>query len=379
MRINGINMYSFMSAILFFSIGLLIIKKMRKNTIFLTKNSTTDLMILLALSFVRVLLPLDLSCALIIPSKSVLPFIQKMLNYSIYDNFTIGAALIIMWVMGAVIIVFRESYKIRTEFKQIHSYRVIRSEQVERVVSNCFPNKKMSVVVSPGVQVPMVTGFVHAFIYLPVVSVTDSELELIIKHELQHIIGGDIFIKFFYMCLKAIFWWNPIVHYFWREVDNILELRCDMAVTRRMKSSERHTYLQAILNVIKQMSLDYKNVPVGALQLTNGNVQENLKQRFELILNKPDYSEKRFRFRSSGIIALALICSYLFIVQPSYAPPADEIVNSKEIREDNSYISINDDGKIVVFVDNTPFMIITYQDLEKDPFNRLSIRRDTDE
>lgn len=59
MGISKISAYSLANAIIFFSVGLLVIKRLRRNTKFLVNNGITALMVLLMLSVIRVLLPLD--------------------------------------------------------------------------------------------------------------------------------------------------------------------------------------------------------------------------------------------------------------------------------------------------------------------------------
>ncbi|MEE0420058.1 MAG: M56 family metallopeptidase [Lachnospiraceae bacterium] len=376
MPIVEISVYSFVSAILFFSIGLVIIRKLRSDTIFLVKNSTTDLIILFMLSICRILLPLDLSYAFIISSESVLPFIERTLNHDIWKHTTIGMILIGVWITGALGVIAKEIWDVVREIKVIRGYRIVQSEQVERIVSKSFANKNINVVVSPEVDVPKAIGFRKAFIYLPVISVTDQEMEFILRHEVQHIKGGDIFVKIFYLLLKAVFWWNPIVYIFQKEVEHLLELKCDMSVTKNMKMEERLTYLETILNVMKQVSLEYKDTSCSLSQLLNGDLQGIMKQRFEVILNKPVENRKKNRVCSKFIIIIAFLCSYLIIIQPAYDPPAEDIVESVTITEDNAYIVIDEEGVIQIFVNNKPFMILSNKDLNMEPFNKLPIKQE---
>ena len=369
-----VSVYSFVSAIVFFSIGLFIIRKLRRNTIFLVKNSTTDLLILFILSICRILLPLDISCSLVISSEYVIPFIQEILSHPVWNDFSIGMILICIWIIGILISIIKEIWNLISDLNKIKKYRTIKSEQVEEVLIKDFPNKKINVVVSPEVDVPKTIGFRHASIYLPLISVSDKQMELIVMHELQHINSGDIFIKLFYLCLKAVFWWNPIVRIFQREVDHMLELKCDMLIAKNMKYEDRIIYLETILNVMKQVSLENVGTPSSISQLVNGDVHGIMKQRFEVILNKPVVNKKKVRIRSWFVIAIVFLCSYFIIIQPVYFPPAEEIAGSVSITEDNAYIVMDDDGTLEVFVDDKPYMVISYDDLYIEPFNNLLIK-----
>ncbi len=146
-------------------------------------------------------MPLDLSYAFIISSESVLPFIERTLNHDIWKHTTIGMILIGVWITGALGVIAKEIWDVVREIKVIRGYRIVQSEQVERIVSKSFANKNINVVVSPEVDVPKAIGFRKAFIYLPVISVTDQEMEFILRHEVQHIKGG-IFCKDILLAFK---------------------------------------------------------------------------------------------------------------------------------------------------------------------------------
>ncbi len=70
------------------------------------------------------------------------------------------------------------------------------------------------------------------------------------------------------------------------------------------------------------------------------------------------------------------MCSYLIIIQPAYDPPAEDIVESVTITEDNAYIVIDEEGVIQIFVNNKPFMILSNKDLNMEPFNKLPIKQE---
>ena len=267
-------------------------------------------------------------------------------------------------------------YDFVVEMQKLRSYKTVKSEQVSRVVEETFANQAVAVVISPEVDIPKVTGLVKAYIYIPLLSVTDDELRLILLHELQHIKGGDIYIKLFYILLKAIFWWNPIMHMFQHEVENMLELRCDMAVTKMMSNEVRIAYLETILKVIKQSEIEGINYSVNLATLANGNIQGITKQRFEVVLNRMEAAQKGVKIRSVILICVAFVCSYFVIVQPVYLPPAEEISGHIEITADNAYIVITADKTIELFVENERYSIITYEEMETLPYNKLQVIRE---
>lgn len=372
MWISKISTYSLANAIIFFSVGLLVIKRLRRNTKFIVNNGITALMVLLMLSVIRVLLPLDFSYALVIPSDTVLPVIQKVTGFHI-GSLTIGSIIMGIWCVGTSYILIKESYHILKTIYSIGKYRIIANEQAERVLKNDFASDKVCVFVSPDVDVPKVTGFIHARIYIPELKLSDHELRLILLHEVQHIRGGDIFIKLFYLLLKAAFWWNPIVRNFELEIENMLELRCDLASTKGMERNERVEYLEAILNVMKQTEPEKSVYSSHVSTLINERIGELTKQRFKVILERTLTRKIKFKIASMGIIISAFICSYLIIIQPVYFSFQNEAEGGIDLTTENAYILISRDNTIEIYVDGQKFTTVNEKDLDMPPLCDLTI------
>lgn len=372
MWISKISTYSLANAIIFFSVGLLVIKRLRRNTKFIVNNGITALMVLLMLSVIRVLLPLDFSYALVIPSDTVLPVIQKVTGFHI-GSLTIGSIIMGIWCVGTSYILIKESYHILKTIYSIGKYRIIANEQAERVLKNDFASDKVCVFVSSDVDVPKVTGFIHARIYIPELKLSDHELRLILLHEVQHIRGGDTFIKLFYLLLKAAFWWNPIVRNFELEIENMLELRCDLASTKGMERNERVEYLEAILNVMKQTEPEKSVYSSHVSTLINERIGELTKQRFKVILERTLTRKIKFKIASMGIIISAFICSYLIIIQPVYFSFQNEAEGGIDLTTENAYILISRDNTIEIYVDGQKFTTVNEKDLDMPPLCDLTI------
>lgn len=374
MNISGISIYSLASAIIFFNIGLLLIKLLRRNTAFLIQNSTKALIVLFGFSIIRVILPFDMKHAIVIQSKVILPFIINLFEMYISKSFRLGTVLIGIWIVGAVLIMCKSLYAFIREIQQVKNYRVVNDIYIQKIAEECL-NGKAVVIVSPDVDVPKATGINNAYIYVPPLKLTDKEIRMVLLHEYQHIKGRDIFIKLFYFCLKVVFWWNPVVHIFQKEVENLLELRCDAAVTRGMTSEERIIYLETILNVIKQFVLQDVGYSINTASLVNFNTQNLTRQRFEVILNNIGPYIKSNRIRNISIIGIAFICSYFVIVQPAYYPVIDEIEGNVNITNENAQVIVEENGKMEVYVDGDFYGEIEKEDLDIPPFDKLNVIR----
>lgn len=372
MEISGISVYSLASAIVFFNIGLILIRFFRRNTMFLAKNSMSALAILFFLSLIRVLFPLDLERAIVFPSQTIFPSIIDILGMPIGRQFTVGTALLVTWTVGTVLILGKSWCVFAQEMRQVKKYRLIEDAQIQEIARQCLDDNAV-VSVSLDVDVPKVMGLRKAYIYMPPLTLTDEETRFVLQHEFQHVKGGDFLIKLLYLFLKAVFWWNPIVHLFQQEVENLLELRCDAAITRTMTNEERISYLEAILAVAKQVSSRKAVSLIHASTLVNLKAQSFMQQRFEVILNRSASHSKSRMIRNIGIIVIVFLCSYFIIVQPVYEPSVSELENHVEITKANAYIVNDGKGQMELYVDGAPFGFIKKKELDIEPYKGLKI------
>lgn len=373
MEFAGISVYSLASAILFFNVGLLLICFFRRNTAFLTKNSTVSLAVLSLLSLIRIFLPLDLNSAAVLSSEKILPSVIDMMAMPIGGQLTAWRLLLILWAAGFAVVLGRFGCSLWKEIRAMKHYRCIENPRIQKIASECLSGSP-SVFVSPDVDVPKATGLRTAYIYLPPLQLTDEEVRLILLHEFQHVKGGDLWIKLLYLFLKAVFWWNPIVHLFYREVEKVLELRCDAAVTASMTEKERVQYVEAILTVIKQASFcRAKNLRYEAA-LVNLKAKTFIEQRFHVLLDRPvSYSKVRM-IRNLGIMMIAFVCSYFVIIQPAYYPPEEDLKGCIRVTRENACIMKDKAGNLELYVDGEPFGRIEEEELEVPPCDGLEVR-----
>ena len=84
-------------------------------------------------------------------------------------------------------------------------------------------------------DVPFSTrGLRRRYILLPSVLLSESDdLRIAVAHEIQHIRQGDLGWEIFLECLRPVFFWNPALLFFKREVETLRELACDQQVIMR--------------------------------------------------------------------------------------------------------------------------------------------------
>ncbi|MDV9722390.1 M56 family metallopeptidase [Clostridioides difficile] len=368
MLISGVSIYSFMSALVFSSVGLLLIAILRNHNVFFIKERTSLLLLLLVLSILRLLIPLDLHNTLLIESDVFIPWVQQLLEKNIFYNVNLGELLVIIWIVVAILFFVTSILAYIVEYRKINIDFSIKDKQVEKISKEEFA-KNSVIRVSYNVDIPRVTGILKAYVYLPPLKLSDNELRYIIQHEIQHIKGKDILIKFFYTLLRSVFWWNPVIHILNNEVDDLLELRCDLAVAKNMDYDTRVKYLQTILNVLKQKKNKNK---VFLLPSFIGNKNTQLiKQRFEVVLSDEYPKNIREKIITICLFLFLFIFSYFIILQPVIYPPQEDVVSQVVITNENAYLLIRKDGSIDLYINGVFYEKVSNDELETYPISEL--------
>lgn len=99
-----------------------------------------------------------------------------------------------------------------------------------------------------GISSPMTVGFFKPTVIIPEGLFSDSELRLILEHELVHRKRRDLFIKAFMVLVASVHWFNPCIRLFVKRAERECELYCDETVMKDKNTEIKHLYCRAILN-----------------------------------------------------------------------------------------------------------------------------------
>jgi beta-lactamase regulating signal transducer with metallopeptidase domain len=117
-------------------------------------------------------------------------------------------------------------------------------------------------------------------------ALTESELRLVLLHELAHVRRHDILLNWLMILLQACHWFNPLVRLAMRRLRADRELVCDAMVLGRLKRGEERLYGQTLLKLLESgvaPQLSASAVPVVS-------TKEELKNRITMItLFKPSH------------------------------------------------------------------------------------------
>ena len=176
----------------------------------------------------------------------------------------------------------------------------------------------------------------------------EKELDLIIRHEYTHIKNRDLQIQLLANILCAIYWWNPAVYLFRKDLEQYFELRCDKTVTAGMSKKETAEYLDVLLKIYNAGQSGVSRNTVGVIENYKAGGKE-LKERFERLSESFEKRSRQYMGRMAVVVITVclLVASYMFIIQSNYdAPEMEE--GAVEVSPENAYIVRLKDGSFVL-------------------------------
>ena len=147
---------------------------------------------------------------------------------------------------------------------------------------------------APCVAGPLVTGLACPAVYLPD-SVGETDLRLVLRHELTHLRQGDLPVKWLTLAVCAIHWFNPAVWLLRRALNQACELSCDERVMAGAGFDERARYSETLIAAIR--------VGAGTPTALCTAFQGGLKRMKRRILHIMNTHSKRI---GAAVIALTL-------------------------------------------------------------------------
>lgn len=189
------------------------------------------------------------------------------------------------------------------------------------------PNSKLPVYQMENIASPFL---LFASVYVPE-KMTETELKFAMLHEEEHFKHADFLWVIIRYLILAIFFYNPIIWLAFKYSGYDCELACDEAVISKIESSERITYGNCLLDVIKRQ----KKVSERVLLSTNMKAGKKLiRARIENIVSTQ---------KKSLPIMLTTIFLMFFVAGCALMKQDDNLTNAKQ---DGEYVKISYDGDV---------------------------------
>ena len=307
--------------------------------------------------FIRMLLPFDIGMGKAIQMPQIFNDIYKLIVLKelsfVTIKFSVADFFVYIWfsIGGYKIIQFINQYcKV---IKNIDFSDEINSLQVKDVLYNIEKRfkRKMSISLfeSNSVQVPMAVGIIKKRIIIPKREYTDNQIYNILLHEMTHFHNYDLHIKLLGKICCCVFWWNPLSYLIFKDMNQFLEIRCDLSAVRFMSNMEKADYLKTIVSVLQNVNKKNYTPNYSIATLDGGALEKDLLERFTIISKSGNIKRvKNFKIIMIMICFILLnVVSYNFIPVPVYDPPktSNQANNTKEITPENGYILHGKEGR----------------------------------
>lgn len=238
-----------------------------------------------------------------------------------HTRWNVGQLLMAVWLIGTAVSLLRFVAREIRLARRLREYPGIRNPLAETVLDQIRHSSPRQLPVRvrayQRLNMPLGIGLFHPLICLPDRDYTEKELGYILWHEYAHFLGYDLQIKFLMRVYAGVFWWNPAAWLLCEDIGQMLELRCDRAVTKNFTLVERREYLTVILHSILDSETAPDLFPIST-NLGSARNRSGILERFWLVADPEKIPGKRRAVVLAGS-ALLFVASYVFLLQPASA------------------------------------------------------------
>ena len=306
----------------------------RKNPFLIRQLGITNLLCLYLFPVLRMILPCEFSFTRVIDSPEVFDDIYA--NKTGAVQITVVTVLLTVWAAVAVVLLLRFAVQYRRMLKIFSTCSVCESEQCRRVfnrvLNTCKRQVKVEIRQSRYIQIPMGAGIFRRCILLPEKEYSDSELYYILRHEYTHFQNRDLTVKIFMYIYWCIFWWNPVIYFLKKDMEQLLEIKCDLDVTAHMGNRDKAEYLATIVAMLKNAEAKKEErLFCGAATLVSGSGGAKIVERFQIVSSGCGNGRKNGLFAGGWLLIFVLLtaASYSFAVRPDYEMPEEAAADDR--------------------------------------------------
>ena len=326
----SVSIFSFFMAFIWFNFFVLLSVFFRRATGFVLQFSIWSLFALTTVSVLRLCMSFELPFVIIINSRTILPSIQMALRNELFTvagkSVNLAVVFLFIWISVALALLMRLYVHILRDYNTIRDLHTETDERVRMIMTEaaaCLGRRAdYSIKVSSDITIPMMSGYFKPHIILPttVSALSDSDIKNILLHECQHFLQKDIWVKLIINILCCLFWWNPLIYLFKVNLDQTLEIKCDMQMIKGMSETETVGYLESLLAIAKH-SLNTKRLALkNASRFISISGNSATVQRFTIIAEYKTSRQKLHMIMFVIILTIMLCLSYMFIIQPHNRP-----------------------------------------------------------
>lgn len=353
-----ISPFPFFIGVFLSSILIILLYAVRKRKFFIKQFGISSIAMVYLICIGRMALPFEFPFTYVIVAKSVL---NPVIDILYADAMIVGTypvmiieILLLVWICVTAVLLVRFIGKYRSASKwaallpKQHAKHL--QEVMNRIQSTQRRSMSVQIMCSNEVSSPFSIGLIKKQVLLPERDYSATEVYYIFLHEYTHFMNRDLLVKMAVHIFTCIFWWNPAVYLLQKDLEQVLEMKCDVTIVSSLNKHEKADYLKAMLSELlkKEMVARDSQVPGVTASFVGQRAQTAVEERFQYVkvfVNKKGSSSLP-GFVVLGIVLLLFLSSYLIVFQSEFETPIEEIETDAGAYsiDDDIYIKENKDG-----------------------------------
>lgn len=343
-------------AVFFSNLLIVLVYLILRSLRFTLHTGSRLLFIFLGIIFLRLLFPFELPHCIQVyipnePSKYITE-LRVPLFPSWSETFCFWDIILIFWLCVSIVKAYQLLRFYHVFQKSIHvlGQDITHSEPISSLVDSICEEQHMKntfqIISMPDIGTPMICGLFNPTILLPeTLSISEQELYYVLCHEVFHYKHHDLWIKLGAELLTVIYWWNPVVYLFQKQISNILEVQVDEKIVTMPRTTSLLDYLQCLVHVAQS---GFQSTTRFGISLCG---ESDLKRRMQLIANKHHYKKnKLFQVISTFCVLAVAVLSLSFILEPHHITPEVE-QTTFALTPENAFFVINPEGEYDLYKD----------------------------
>lgn len=348
----NISLFTVLMTILWSSVLIIFFYFLRTKLFIYEVCSLSGIIAIYSLVALRLLLPIELPWTQIIYGGRLANALQTIMQYKAVtfnnNSFTVVSILAIIWITVAIVGVGKTIIR----FCKISI--ALNNLSGSRVNNLRASGKNISVIKTDFVNSPCAAGIINKYILIPNRTYSEEEMDYILAHEMAHHENKDILIKLCVQLLCAFYWWNPIVYLLKKDLNQILEIRCDQAVTRRLNKAQTVAYLETVMKEFKNnVSTTFKSSDYVLEMASSKN--SGIVERFNFVAMEQPHTSVLKRILLIICVLGIYLSSYLFVVQSYFDAPEEAEKGVIYYDATNSFIEKRSNGIYYMITPNMEF------------------------
>lgn len=248
---------------------------------------------------------------------------------------TILKYLCYVWLLGFIVFFITKFYKYKKFTLLLHKNSNLSEEKFD------LP-KNLILKETQALDAPLLVGFIKPVLYLT--KAENVDLHYVIMHELMHNKRKDILYKWFAFFVSCLHWFNPVVYFICKKIDEDCEISCDYLVAKKLSAESKKEYMNTILTLLE------KTLSPRPLTTQMASSKKLIKERFRAITTS-SVKNKKMIFLSLAL-SVFLLLTTLFVSGVLQKKTVN--LHQNRILNINTDLSIGDKNNILVCgVDNS--------------------------